>query len=102
MSGASQDGPVSVDTHEATVALRRLADGDAAAADTLLPLVYDQLRALAGSYFRLQSAHHALQPTALVHEAFLKLVQYGDNTPVPWRDRAHFMAVAATAMGPVL
>ena len=86
-------------THHATVVLRRLVDGDSAAAEELLPLVYEHLRALAGSYFRGQPGDHTLQPTALVHEAYLKLI---NQTGVQWNDRAHFLAVAATAMRQVL
>ena len=66
--------------------------------DALFPVVYEQLRALAGSYFRGQPANHTLQPTALVHEALLKVLQ---AEPV-WQDRAHFCAVAARAMRQVL
>jgi RNA polymerase sigma factor (TIGR02999 family) len=80
---------------DATRLLERLNDGDAAAAHDLLPLVYDELRALAGAYFRRERPDHTLQPTALVHEAFLKLI--GQTGP-EWKGRAHFLAVAATAM----
>lgn len=69
------------------------------AATELLPMVYDEMRALAGSFFRQQSADHTLQPTALVHEAYLRLVGRGD---VEWRSRAHFLAVAAKAMRQIL
>ncbi len=73
-------------------------DPDAAAA-ALLPLVYDQLRALAASYFARQPVGHTLQPTALVHEAYLKLAG-GENAQ--WESRAHFFAVAARAMRQIL
>ncbi len=73
-------------------------DTDAAAA-ALLPLVYDQLRALAASYFARQPVGHTLQPTALVHEAYLKLAG-GENAR--WENRAHFFAVAARAMRQIL
>lgn len=73
-------------------------DADAAAA-ALLPLVYDQLRALAASYFARQPVGHTLQPTALVHEAYLKLAG-GQNAQ--WESRAHFFAVAARAMRQIL
>ena len=73
-------------------------DTDAAAA-ALLPLVYDQLRALAASYFARQPVGHTLQPTALVHEAYLKLAG-GANAQ--WESRAHFFAVAARAMRQIL
>lgn len=87
------------DPHQATALLVRINDGDAQAAGDLLPLVYEHLRALAGSYFRGQPADHSLQPTALVHEAYLKLV----NSPSEsWNGRMHFCAVAATAMRQIL
>ena len=73
-------------------------DPDAAAA-ALLPLVYDQLRALAASHFSRQPVGHTLQPTALVHEAYLKLAG-GENAR--WESRAHFFAVAARAMRQIL
>ena len=85
--------------HHATALLVRVNDGDSAAAHELLPLVYEQLRALAGSYFRGQPADHSLQPTALVHEAYLKLVNAPDSD---WQGRVHFCAVAATAMRQIL
>lgn len=78
-----------------TEILRRAGARDAAAIERLLPLVYDELRALAGRHLRGERADHTLQPTALVHEAYLKLV---DQTRVDWRGRGHFMAVASMAM----
>jgi len=60
-----------------------------------MELVYDQLRALAGSYAGGRAANHTLQPTALVHELFLKLVRSGGAR---YNDRSHFFAVAATAL----
>ncbi|MEM7245808.1 MAG: ECF-type sigma factor [Acidobacteriota bacterium] len=74
--------------------LARLGEGDASAADELLPHVYAELRRLAGSYFRGESAGHTLQPTALVHEAYLQLA--GNRTE--WKGRAHFLGVAALVM----
>lgn len=85
-------------TGEITRILGELNQGDGSAVERLLPLVYDELRALAGSYFARQQAGHTLQPTALVHEAYLKLVG-GEGR---WQNRAHFMAVAATAMRQIL
>ena len=70
--------------------LRALGTNDPTAADRLLELVYDELRALAQNQFRHQPLNHTLQPTALVHEAFLKLV---GQTRVAWESRAHFLAV---------
>ena len=82
-----------------TGVLAQLSAGDPAASERLLPLVYDELRALAGHYFKKQRSDHTLQPTALVHEAYLKLV--GPERP-EWQSRAHFLAVAATAMRQIL
>ncbi len=73
--------------------------GDSSASAKLLPIVYDELHRLAVAYMRRQSPNHTLQPTALVHEAYLKLV---NQTQVGEQDRAHFMAVAAAAMRQVL
>jgi RNA polymerase sigma factor (TIGR02999 family) len=72
---------------------------DSKAAKRILPVVYAELRALAGSFFRGQNPNHTLQPTALVHEAYVRLF---DQTRVDWNDRAHFFAVAATAMRQIL
>ena len=68
--------------------------GDAGAADELLPLVYDQLHAMVGGILRGQRAQHTLQPTALLHEAYLKLVR----TDGTWVTKGHFCAVASMAM----
>jgi RNA polymerase sigma factor (TIGR02999 family) len=84
---------------EITHLLRAWADGDAAALDRLTPVVYARLRRLAAHYLRQERQGHTLQPTALVHEAFIRLIEGGD---VDWRDRGHFYAVAATVMRRVL
>ena len=84
---------------EATELLLRVSGGDAEAVEDLLPLVYGELRARAGAYFRGQPANHTLQPTALVHEAYLRLVK---GPSANWQNRAHFCAVAATAMRQIL
>lgn len=84
---------------EVTRLLREWSAGDRNALEKLLPLVYDELRRCAGAYLRRERAGHTLQPTALVHEAYLKLV--GGET-VEWKDRAHFFGVAARAMRQVL
>jgi len=73
--------------------------GDAEALARLLPLVYDELRAIAARQLRNERADHTLQPTAVVHEAFLKLV---DLPRLQWQDRAHFLAVASRLMRQVL
>lgn len=70
-----------------------------AATRRLLPLVYDELRALARAQLRHERPDHTLQPTALVHEAYLRLV--GGNQP-PWNDRQHFFRAAAEAMRRIL
>ena len=84
---------------EVTRLLREWSAGDRTALDRLLPLVYDELRRRAGGYLRHERAGHTLQPTALVHEAYLKLV---GGASVDWKDRAHFFGVAARAMRQVL
>ncbi len=82
---------------QVTEILRSISDGDAQAPDAheLLPLVYDQLRRLAASYLQRERPDHTLQPTALVHEAFLKMV---DQDRVSWNGSTHFFAVSAQAM----
>lgn len=82
-----------------SVTLRQLVAGDASAADRLFPVVYEQLRNLADRMLRGARPGHTLQPTALVHEAFLKMVHQDQRT---WRDRAHFLNVCALAMRQIL
>ena len=82
-----------------TGGLIRAAEGDPHVATELMPLVYDELRALAVAHLRRERPDHTLQPTALVHEAYLRLV---DQTRVAWKDRFHFFAVAAEAIRRVL
>lgn len=83
---------------DATVLLKRVSAGEAGAAEALLSLLYGELRRLAGSFFTRQRADHTLQPTALVNEAYIRLLK-GDSA---FESRGHFMAVAATAMRQVL
>ena len=85
--------------HDITQILADLESGDEAAAQRLMPVVYSKLRALAGSFFQAQQAGHTLQPTALVHEAYLRLVRVPD---AQWTDRKHFFRVAARAMRQLL
>src|SRR5215216_872798 len=73
--------------------------GDARALDRLLPLVYDELRRVAARQLRRERADHTLQPTALVHEAYIRLV---DQRHVDWQNRAHFFGVAAQVMRRIL
>jgi RNA polymerase sigma factor (TIGR02999 family) len=75
------------------------ANRDSAARDALMPLVYDELRRLAHHYMRNERSGHTLQTTALVNEAYLRLVGIDR---VQWRDRAHFFAMAATLMRRIL
>ncbi|MGH9769683.1 MAG: sigma-70 family RNA polymerase sigma factor [Blastocatellia bacterium] len=74
-------------------------DGDPEAPERLTPLVYRELKKLAESYLRRERAGHSLQPTALAHEAYLKLI---DQQNVRWRNRAHFYGIAAQAMRRIL
>jgi RNA polymerase sigma factor (TIGR02999 family) len=67
--------------------------------DRLLPTVYDELRRIAAGYLRHERPNHTLEPTALVHEAFMRLV---DQQDMEWQNRAHFLGVAAQAMRRVL
>jgi RNA polymerase sigma factor (TIGR02999 family) len=85
---------------EETRILEELAAGDPTAAERLLPLVYDRLRARAAALMAERPRQVTLQPTALVHEAYLRLV--GKPRAEPWSGRAHFLAVAAKAMRHVL
>lgn len=73
--------------------------GDRQAADELLPVVYQELRRLAGAYLRRERPGQTLQPTALVHEAYLRLLK---DKPERWQNRAHFCAIAAHAMRQIL
>ena len=84
---------------EVTVLLSQLSDGDESAPERLLPLVYEDLRRLARAYFADEKAEHTLQPTALVHEAYIRLVNWENEG---WQSRAHFFAVAAQVMRKIL
>jgi RNA polymerase sigma factor (TIGR02999 family) len=85
--------------HEVTQILHEWSDGDSNAPERLMPFVYDELRRLARSFLARERAGHTLQPTALVNEAYLRLV---DQTRVNWQSRAHFYGVAASMMRRVL
>jgi len=82
-----------------TELLARWKNGDVAARDALVPLVYDELRRIARRCLSHQSGNHTLQPTALVHEAYLRLAR---RDTVDWQDRAHFFALAAQVMRQIL
>ncbi len=79
--------------------MRAAAEGDPQASQELLPLVYSQLRAIAAQRMKFERPDHTLQPTALVHEAFIKLV--GPRS-TPWAGEGHFFAAAADAMRQIL
>ena len=85
--------------HDVTQLLQKLADGDQKAPEVLLPLVYEELKKLASGYMRNEREGHTLQTTALVHEAYIRLVDW-KNTD--WQNRAHFFAVAAQMMRKIL
>ena len=82
-----------------TEILQQAGDGDDSAVNRLMPLVYKELRALAESYLARERPDHTLQATALVHEAYVRLVKQEN---VQWRSRAHFFAVAAQAIRRIL
>jgi len=85
--------------HEITGLLRQASQGDRKAWDLLMPFVYDELRSRAAAYMRHERSNHTLQPTALVHEAYLRLI---DQKQVDWADRLHFYAVASTCIRRIL
>lgn len=86
-------------SHEVTRLLNALQQGEDGAADRLMPLVYAELHDLAAHYMRGEREGHTLQPTALVHEAYMRLVDHRSSS---WQDRAHFYGVAAQAMRRIL
>src|SRR5262245_13485097 len=92
--------------HEVTRILSAIDQGDPRAAEQLLPLVYDQLRQLAAEKLAQEKPGQTLQATALVHEAYLRLVAGGDASaprePQHWNSRGHFFAAAAEAMRRIL
>jgi RNA polymerase sigma factor (TIGR02999 family) len=85
--------------NEITEQLIAWSNGDATALDKLIPVVYQELRRMADQYLRREDLSHSLQPTALVHEAYLRLI---DQTKVQWQNRAHFFGVAAQMMRRIL
>src|SRR6516225_6187596 len=88
-----------VAAHEVTLLLGEWAQGNSQALDQLTPLVYAELRQLAAGYLRHERPDHTLQPTALVHEAYLRLV---DQQNLNWQNRSHFYGVAARLMRQIL
>ena len=88
-----------LDPGDATRLLHAWSSGNSGALDQLMPLVYGELRRLARAHLRRERADHTLQPTALVHEAYLRLV---DTDGISWQSRAHFYGIAARVMRQVL
>lgn len=86
--------------HSITAMLVKLSDGNREVEERLIAQVYGELHRLAGHFMRGERANHTLQPTALVHEAYVRLVE--QNSQVPWKDRAHFYAAAAHIMRHIL
>jgi RNA polymerase sigma-70 factor, ECF subfamily len=84
---------------QASDLLRELGSGDQDAASRLLPVVYKELRRLAAHYMRAEQSGQTIQPTELVHEAYLQLV---GQERISWQGRSHFMAMAATSMRRIL
>jgi RNA polymerase sigma factor (TIGR02999 family) len=82
-----------------TLLLKEMSGGRTEASEQLVPLVYDELRRIASRYMQRERCQHTLQPTALVHEAYIKLV---DQSQADWKDRVHFFAMAAQMMRHIL
>ena len=95
-SAAEERSP---DSSEVTQLLRQWSDGDDDAFERLLPLVYDDLRAIAHNRLESERTGHTLQTTALVHEAYVRLA---DGVEIDWTDRAHFFAIASRVVRRVL
>jgi RNA polymerase sigma factor (TIGR02999 family) len=93
MEQSSQKSP------EITEMLRQWGHGNQEALDALLPLVYDELHRQASRYLRRERQNHTLQTTALIHEAYLKLI---DQREANWQNRAHFFGIAANLMRRIL
>src|ERR1700737_1804730 len=90
---------MSTSDHDVTLLLRQWSNGNQQALNDLLPIIYDELRRVAHQYLHREHAEQTLQTTALVHEAYLKLI---DQRSVNWQNRAHFFAIAAQAMRRIL
>lgn len=88
------DGP-----QEITLWLRQWSDGQSGALDSLMPVVYAELHRQAANYLRCERMGHTLQPTALINEAYIKLI---DQRAVNWQNRAHFFGIASQAMRRIL
>ena len=85
--------------NDVTELLLQLSKGNRSVVDDIFPLIYDELRGLANKYLRRERHNHTMQPTALVHEAYMKLV---DHTRINWQNRAHFLGMSANIMRQIL
>ena len=92
-------GPVTHATHEVTKLLKAWSDGDQSALDKLMPLVYEELHRLAHQHMRREKPGHMLQTSALLNEAYLRLV---DQSRLHWENRGHFFGIAARLMRQIL
>ncbi|MEO8277310.1 MAG: ECF-type sigma factor, partial [Thermoanaerobaculia bacterium] len=99
MSAPDPPDPAGADSGEITDLLLQWRGGDASSLERLMPLVYDEMRRIAARQARQERQGHTLQPTAIVHEAYLRLV---DQSRVSWQNRLHFFGVAARTMRRVL
>src|SRR5260370_2947210 len=97
MPRSAQSGEPAVD--DVSPLLRAWSDGEQSALEKLTPIVYDELRRLAGRYMKGERPGHSLQTTALVNEAYMRLVDY---RRMQWQDRAHFFPVSAPFMRRIL
>ena len=87
-----KNGSSKTEVQDLSARLQDWRTGDAAALDTITPVIYGELRKIAANYLKRERANHTLQPTELAHEAFIKLIDVSD---IDWQSRAHFFAVAA-------
>jgi len=87
------------DAEQITKLLKEWSGGNREVLDELIPLVYDELRRQASRHLRKERSNHTLQTTALIHEAYLKLIGYNQ---IEWQNRAHFFAIASVAMRRIL
>jgi RNA polymerase sigma factor (TIGR02999 family) len=88
-----------MENHEVTELLARWGEGDKGVLDRLLPMVYSELHRMAAGYLRRERVDHTLQPTALINEAYLRLV---GSSNISWESRAHFFGIAARVMRRIL
>jgi len=98
-SNLNRSGTTAPPSTEVTALLARWSEGDSAALERLMPLVYDECRRIASLQLRRERPEHTLEPTALVHELYLRLV---DQSRTDWKNRAHFFGIAAQLMRRIL